>query len=39
MHTHAKEWCDEHGIQVLNASMGGELEVYPRVDFDSLFDL
>ena len=36
-HTHAKEWCDEHNIQVLNASMGGSLEVYPRVDFNSLF--
>jgi hypothetical protein len=39
MHTHAKEWCDERDIQILNASLGGSLEVYPRVDFDSLFDL
>ena len=37
MHTHAKEWCDERGIQILNAGLGGSLEVYPRVDFHSLF--
>ena len=39
MHQHAKAWCDERNIQVLNASLGGSLEVYPRVDFGSLFDL
>ena len=37
MHTHAKEWCDERGIKIFNASLGGSLEVYERVDFFSLF--
>jgi len=37
MHQHAKAWCDERNIQVLNATLGGELEVYPRVDFEELF--
>jgi hypothetical protein len=39
MHQHAKAWCDERNIQVLNASLGGELEVYERVDFLSLFNV
>jgi len=38
MHTHAREWCDAHGVQILNASLGGELEVYERVEFRSLFN-
>ncbi len=33
----AKEYADEHGIKILNATRGGELEVYDRVCFDSLF--
>ena len=37
MHEHAKAWCDERNIQVLNATLGGKLKVYPRVDFYSLF--
>lgn len=37
MHVHARTWCDARGIQVFNATLGGELEVYPRVDFVSLF--
>ena len=37
MHTHAKEWCEERGIRILNAGLGGSLEVYDRVDFFSLF--
>lgn len=36
-HQQAKAWCDAHGIQILNATLGGELEVHPRIDFDSLF--
>jgi len=34
----AKEYCDIHGIKVFNATRGGKLEVFPRVDFDSLFE-
>lgn len=33
----AKKYCDEHGIIIKNATRGGKLEVFPRVDFDSLF--
>lgn len=33
----AKQYADTHGIKVFNATRGGNLEVFPRVDFDSLF--
>lgn len=33
-----KEQCDQRGIRVYNATRGGKLEVFPRVDFDSLFE-
>ena len=33
----AKKYADSHGIKIFNATRGGELEVFPRVDFDSLF--
>lgn len=33
----AKKYADEHGIKIYNATRGGKLEVFPRVDFDSLF--
>ena len=29
--------CEKRGIQVFNATRGGKLEVFPRVDFYSLF--
>lgn len=32
-----KEYCDNHGIEVYNVTRGGKLEVFPRVDFDSVF--
>lgn len=32
-----KKYADEHGIKVLNATRGGMLEVFERVNFDSLF--
>lgn len=32
-----KDHCDRRGIRVCNATRGGKLEVFPRVDFDSLF--
>ena len=34
----AKEYADTHGIKILNATRGGELEVFKRADFDTLFD-
>lgn len=33
----AKIYAAQHGIQIFNATRGGALEVFPRVDFDSLF--
>ncbi len=34
----ALEYADAHEIKIWNATRGGELEVFERVDFDSLFD-
>lgn len=36
-HRAAKKYADEHGIKIYNATRGGKLEIFPRVDFDSLF--
>lgn len=33
----AKAYADIHGIKIYNATRGGKLEVFERVDFDSLF--
>lgn len=33
----ARKYAKEHGIRIYNASRGGELEVFERVDFDQLF--
>lgn len=33
----AKQYADAHGIKIYNATRGGKLEVFERVDFDSLF--
>lgn len=33
----AKQYADSHGIRIYNATRGGKLEVFERVDFDSLF--
>lgn len=32
-----KNHCDRLGIKVYNATRGGKLEVFPRIEFDSLF--
>ncbi len=34
-----KKHCDALGIEVVNATRGGKLEVFPRVDVDTLFNL
>jgi hypothetical protein len=36
---HAKVALSGSGVQVFNATIGGALEVFPRVDYDSLFAL
>ena len=33
----AKEYADLHGIKIFNATRGGKLEVFERVNFDDLF--
>lgn len=33
----AKEYADGHGIKIYNATRGGKLEVFERVNFDALF--
>lgn len=33
----AKQYADKHNIKIYNATRGGKLEVFERVDFDSLF--
>ncbi len=37
-HSLARENADRLGIEIINASDGGGLEVYPRVNFGSLFN-
>lgn len=33
----AKKYADKKGIKILNATRGGKLEIFKRVDFNSLF--
>lgn len=33
----ARQYAESHGIKIFNATRGGKLEVFERVDFDSLF--
>lgn len=33
----AREYCETNGIKIYNATRGGKLEVFKRVDFDTLF--
>lgn len=35
----AKSYCDNHGIIIKNATRGGKLEVFERVNFDKLVDI
>ena len=32
----AKKYCDANGIKIYNATRGGKLEVFPRVNFDEI---
>lgn len=33
----AKRYADAHGVTIYNATRGGKLEIFERVDFDTLF--
>ena len=35
----ARDYASGHAVTIYNATRGGKLEVFPRVDFDSLFEL
>lgn len=32
-----KKICDELGVEVINATVGGKLEIFPRIDYKELF--
>lgn len=34
----AERYCDEYGIGIYNATRGGKLEIFKRVNFDELFE-
>jgi hypothetical protein len=34
---YTRKVCDDMGVNVLNATKGGKLEIFPRVEFESLF--
>lgn len=34
----AKEYADNHGIKIYNATRGGMLEIFPRADFNTLIN-
>lgn len=36
-HTMARNYAKSHGVVIRNATVGGSLEVYPRVEYGSLF--
>ncbi len=38
-YTAAKEYASKNNINIYNATRGGELEIFDRVDFDSLFSI
>ena len=33
-----KEYCDEHGIIIKNATRGGKLEVFERADLEDILE-
>lgn len=37
-YTAARQYCDAHGIRIRNATRGGKLEVFERVQFEDLFE-
>ena len=34
----AKAFSDKNGITIYNATRGGHLDIFPRIDYDTLFD-
>jgi hypothetical protein len=34
----ARKYADAHGFKIYNATRGGQLEAFERVDFDTLFE-
>jgi hypothetical protein len=38
-YTVSKDYADTHGIKIYNATRGGKLEVFERVDFDEVMSM
>ena len=38
MHEIIKKECDRRGIKIFNATVGGKLETYPRVEIREVLD-
>ncbi len=36
-HRYAKEYCDAHAAEIYNATLGGNVDVFERVDYESIF--
>ncbi len=36
-HSMARTYAEERGVEIINAGIGGQLEAYKRVDFETLF--
>ena len=37
LYADARRWADAHGIQIVNATIGGDLKTLPRIEYDTLF--
>ncbi len=35
----ARKYAESHNIKIYNATRGGKLEIFPRVDFDNMFEI
>lgn len=35
----ARDYCHHHNIKILNATRGGALEIFERINFDSIFEV
>ncbi len=36
-HRYAKKYCDSHEVEIYNATPGGNVDVFERVDYESIF--
>ena len=38
-YSHARAYCDQHNIRIFNATRGGHLEIFERIDFEDALQL